>query len=59
MKVQLKWDRVQKGLKNIRKDINKNVYAKLMFDLELNVVVKDPKYNSLAKFIDGIPTKKK
>lgn len=58
MKVQLKWDRVQKGLKNIRKDINKNVYAKLMFDLELNVVVKDPKYNSLAKFIDGIPTKK-
>ena len=58
MKVHLKWNRVQKGLKNIRKDINKNVYAKLMFDLELNVIVKDPKYNSLIKFIDGIPAKK-
>ena len=51
-------DKIQKGLKKIKKDINKNVYAKLMYDLELNVVIKDVKYNSLGKFIKGIPCKK-
>jgi len=57
-KVNIKWERVQKGLKCIKKDINKNVYAKLMFDLELNVIINDPIYNSLEKFINGIPLKK-
>ena len=57
-KVNIKWERVQKGLKLIKKDINKNVYAKLMFDLELNVIINDPIYNSLEKFINGIPLKK-
>lgn len=57
-KVNIKWDRIQKGLKYIKKDINKNVYAKFMFDLELNVIINDPIYNSLEKFINGIPLKK-
>jgi hypothetical protein len=57
-KVNIMWDKIQKGLKKIKKDINKNVYAKLMYDLELNVVIKDAKYNSLSKFVKGIPCKK-
>ena len=57
-KVNIRWDKIQKGLKKIKKDVNKNVYAKLMFDLELYVVIRDIKYNSLRKFINGIPCKK-
>lgn len=57
-KVNIRWNKIQKGLKKIKKDINKNVHAKLMFDLELNVVIKDKKYNSLNKFINGLPYKK-
>lgn len=29
-----------------------------MYDLELNVIINDPIYNSLEKFINGIPLKK-
>jgi len=57
-KVNIKWERVQKGLKCIKKVINKNVYTKLMYDLELNVIINDHIYNSLKKFINDIPLKK-
>lgn len=58
IRVNIQWNRIQKGFKNIKKELNKNVYAKLMYDLELNVVVNDIKYNSLNKFINGVVGKK-
>jgi len=58
IRVNIQWVRVQKGFKQIKKELNKNVYAKLMYDLELNVVVNDIKYNTLKKFIDGVIGKK-
>jgi len=58
IRVNIQWVRVQKGFKQIKKELNKNLYAKLMYDLELNVVVNDIKYNTLKKFIDGVIGKK-
>ena len=52
-KVNIKWNNINNGLKSIKKKINKNIYYKLLYDLESKVIINDKRYNSVKKFING------
>ena len=53
LKVNIKWNNINNGLKSIKKKINKNIYYKLLYDLESKVIINDKRYNSVKKFING------
>jgi hypothetical protein len=56
-KITCSWNDVKLGFMKIKKEVNKTIYAKLLFDLEGNVLIKDKNFNSVKKFIKGIPLK--
>jgi len=56
-KITCSWNDIKFGFMKIKKEVNKTIYAKLLFDLEGNVLIKDKNFNSIKKFIKGIPLK--
>ena len=54
-KITCKWNDIKKGFLTIKKDINKTIYGKLLYDLEGNILIRDKNFNSVKKFIKGIP----
>lgn len=58
IKVNIKWNKVIKGFKKIKKELNVNIYNKLIYDISNSVIIKDKKYSDAKKFLFGLPFKK-
>ena len=54
-KITCKWNDIRDGFMTIKKNINKTIYSKLLFDLEGNVLIRDKNFNTVKKFIKGVP----
>lgn len=54
-KITCDWNDIKVGFTKIKKNINQTIYAKLLFDLEGNVLIRDKNFNTVKKFIKGIP----
>lgn len=57
-KIYLKWDKVVKAFHHIKKELNKDIYAKLLYTLCTSIVIKDKHYRTTQEFLHGVPLKK-
>ena len=57
-KIHLKWDDVISAFKNIKKELNKDIYKKLIYSLCTSIVIKDQNYRTTKEFLFGVPLKK-
>lgn len=55
IKVNIQWKKVIQGFRKIKKDLNVNIYNKLVYDISNSVIIKDKKYSDAKKFLYGIP----
>ena len=58
IKVNIKWRKVVQGFRKIKKELNVNIYNKLVYDISNAVIIKDKKYSDAKKFLYGIPFSK-
>jgi hypothetical protein len=57
-KIHLKWDKVVKAFRHIKKELNEDIYAKLIYTLCTSIVIKDKHYRTTKQFLYGIPLQK-
>ena len=57
-KIYLKWDKVVNAFHHIKKELNKDIYAKLLYTLCTSIVIKDKNYRTTQEFLYGVPLKK-
>jgi hypothetical protein len=57
-KIHLKWDKVVKAFRHIKKELNEDIYAKLIYTLCTSIVIKDKHYRTTKQFLYGIPLHK-
>ena len=56
-KIHLKWDNIMNAFKNIKKELNKDIYRKLIYSLCTSIVIKDQNYRTTKEFLFGVPLK--
>ena len=57
-KLYLKWANITKSFDKIKKELNRDIHLKLLYDIQSRMIIKDRKYMSAKDFIYGIPLKK-
>ena len=57
-KICLKWNKVIKAFRHIKKELNEDIYAKLLYTLCTSIVIKDKHYRTTKEFLYGVPLKK-
>ena len=54
----LKWTKIIKAFRHIKKELNKDIYAKLLYTLCTSIIIKDKHYRTTQEFLYGVPLKK-
>jgi hypothetical protein len=57
-KIFLKWTKIIKAFRHIKKELNKDIYAKLLYTLCTSIIIKDKHYRTTQEFLYGVPLKK-
>ena len=57
-KIHLKWDKVVKAFRHIKKELNEDIYAKLLYTLCTTIVIKDKHFRTTKQFLYGVPLQK-
>ena len=57
-KIYLKWNKIMKAFRHIKKELNEDIYAKLLYTLCTSIIIKDKHYRTTKEFLYGVPLKK-
>lgn len=57
-KIHLNWNKIVKAFRHIKKELNKDIYAKLLYTLCTSIIIKDKHYRTTKEFLYGVPLKK-
>ena len=57
-KIHLHWDKVVSAFTYIKKELNEDIYAKLLYTLCTTIIIKDKHYRTTKQFLYGVPLKK-
>ena len=52
------WNEIYASFKYIKKELNKDIYSKLVYTLCTSIVIQDEQYKSTKEFLAGVPGKK-
>jgi hypothetical protein len=57
-KIDLDWNNIIAAFKHVKKELNNDIYRKLIYTLCTSIVVKDKHYRTTKEFLFGVPCKK-